>query len=157
MRWRSEVVRLGWRRGQAGFTLLEILITLAILGMMLALLPHAVAGVATFRLRAAGSALADRLIDLHNAAMQRGRVMSIDIDPALRSYHVAGITAAVTLPAIVDRVMVNGDGPDTRLPQPRFSFFPDGSATAGTIILMHGDRRITIATEWFTGRVRTVE
>lgn len=145
------------RSRDSGFTLLELLVVLAIIALMFAIVPRATAGLAGFRLRAAAEQLADTLRGLHDHAVRSGQTVEFCLNPQERRYTVSGRGMARRLPAIIDAVSILQDSPINPGETPRFRFFPDGSATAGTITLHHDTRQMVVSIEWLTGRVRNRE
>lgn len=142
------------RADPAGFTLVEVLVVLAVVAFAFAAVPAVTAGLPGVRLRAAADDLAAALRELQSRAVRRGRATEVVFDTAGRAYTVSGDAAPRRFPDAVERV-------DVRLPAgplaergTRLRFFPDGSATAGTVLLRRGSRVEAVSVEWPTGRVR---
>jgi general secretion pathway protein H len=136
-----------------GFTLIEILVVLAIMGAVIGIVvtrgPVTSHGLQT---RAAAGLLAQTLRQARAQAIERSRIVNVAIDPVHRSFAAdggpvhamaAGMEIAVLPPAL------KGPG-DVRV----ISFAPDGSASGGGIRLGSGTRRVQIDIEWLTGRVQ---
>ncbi len=135
-----------------GFTLIEMLVVLAILGVVLGLIigrgPMNSSGL---QLRAAAGALAQTLRAARAQAIASDQDVSVAIDPANHRFAVDGGPTrrlAADLPISVLPPALRGPGPVRMI---RFS--PDGSATGGQIFLGTGRSRQAISVEWLTGRV----
>ena len=133
----------------AGFTLIEVLVVLAILGLVAGLV--AVRGPsrsAALDLRAASGEVARAMRLARTQAIAGNAAVPVVLDPATSGYRV-------------------GDGPPRRLPAgiglsviavagaglPTISFAPDGSSSGGRVELAAGGRRVQVGVEWLTGRV----
>ena len=150
---RPPPARLKEYEGASGFTLLELLVVLAILAVLIAVVPTAVAGLPAIRLRAAAAAFGETLRQAHDDAVSQGHAVDVAINTRQHSYVASGLPT-VALPPVVERIDARRDGPGVQDELTNFRFFADGSATGGTIMLRHGQRRATIVVEWLTGRVR---
>ncbi len=135
-----------------GFTLIEILVVLAIAGVMLGLVigngPMRSSGL---QLRAAAGALAQTLRAARAQAIVGDHDVSVAIDPANHRFAIDGGPVrqlAPDMPVSVLPPALPGPGP-VRL----IRFSPDGSATGGRILLGAGRSRQGITVEWLTGRV----
>ncbi|HET6468996.1 MAG TPA: prepilin-type N-terminal cleavage/methylation domain-containing protein [Geminicoccaceae bacterium] len=119
-----------------GFTLLELLLVLAIVGLVLAL------AVPRFE-AASGPALADRAALLASelrAARQRAILSGRPERVAMPAQDLPGRAAGAdsgTAPAVAALV-----------------FFPDGSSTGGSIVLDQDQRRMVVEVDDVTGAVR---
>ena len=117
---------------QAGFTLLEMLVVIAIMGLALAL----VAGFGPPRshgleMQAAARQIAASMRDARASAIAQGRKVALTL-PHLPPW------LAVTLQA----------------PPGGIVFAPDGSASFGRVLLDADGQAIAITADWLTGRVR---
>jgi general secretion pathway protein H len=138
-----------------GFTLIEMLVVLLIIGVAMTVVPSLLSSLPGARLRAAADGMAGTLTALRAQAMASGRGTALVVDPASRSYAILPDGARRVLPDVVNAVDVT----TTAVPivgghAGLFRFFPDGTATGGTIRLRHGERDQAIAVDWLTGRVR---
>jgi general secretion pathway protein H len=116
----------------SGFTLLEILVTLAVMSIVLLL----IAGFLAPR----GQGLAAR-----QAAQRVAEAMRQDRGQAIAS----GQPVEFRLPALPAFLTVSAVMPPQGL-----VFEPDGSASGGAVLLTGGGQRLLISADWLTGRVQ---
>lgn len=130
-------------RAESGFTLLEMLIVLAIMGALGAMLvARGPSHSARLELRGAARELAAGLREAHMRALYSDKTQIFSIDPALQNYGVVG-----TVPHALPKI---GFLPVT---PSRFVFYPDGSAAGPVLTLVSGPNRITLGVNWLTGAV----
>ena len=141
------------RADQRGFTLLELLVVLAIIGLVVALVPG-------FMLRSqpqldiavAARAIANGLRQTRSEAVvsNRSQVFALDVDervfrsgdrPPVR------IDDGIALSFRTARSQLLGDGIG------QIRFFPDGSSTGGLISVGLGDMQARVRSDWLTGLV----
>jgi general secretion pathway protein H len=138
---------------QRGFTLLELLVVLAIIGFVVALVPG-------FVLRSqpgldvdvAARAIADGLRQTRSEAVLRNRPQTFALDVEARVFRAADqtpvrIDEGIALSFRTARSQLQGD----RIGQIRF--FPDGSSTGGLIGLAQGGVQAAVRSDWLTGLV----
>lgn len=149
----------GNRRGsQSGFTLLELLIVLALLGLMLALVPPSFSGrLQSLNVRGAALELADTLREARSRALFDNRPTWVELTAA-PDYRADNAERATTLPdtaqidfradASLDWRMLEFDDAPLRL-----RFYPDGSSAGGELRLRDQGRVYVVAVDWLLGRV----
>jgi len=117
----------------SGFTLLEMLVVIAVMGLAMALVanfrqPHS----QRLETQSAARAVAEALQEARGQAIAEGRPVA----PAMPH-----------LPAGVAETM--------QAPPGGIVFLPDGSASGGSIQLGYAGGQITVSVDWLTGRVAT--
>lgn len=141
------------RRSDEGFTIIEMMVALAIIAMAMTIAPAIISGLAGSRLRAASDELVAQLREARGQAIRRGAPVELVFDLAKRSYTTPVEPGFRSLPEIVDAVEVTPE----RLVQPgriaRIRFLADGTASEARIALRHGTSATIIAIDWLTGRV----
>ena len=138
---------------EAGFTLIEVLVVLAILAMAIGL----VAGRGPVRspaLDARGSSdqVARALRLARSQAVAGNRDVAFALDVAGRAFRV-GDGAWQPLPATLALSMVAAAEPRPVAGIGRITFAPDGGATGGRIRIAAGAVARTVAVDWLSGRV----
>ena len=143
-------------RKTSGFTLLELLVVVAIAGLMLAVIPPMLPNViANAQLKAAARELAAGLKGAREHAVISGEesVMRLDLDE--RIYFIKDAGRKLALPGETDLTLITADSEQSAEKIGAIRFFPDGSSTGGQIKLHHRQLDYLVDVNWLTGRVRT--
>jgi general secretion pathway protein H len=141
----------------SGFTLIEVIVTLAILGFALALVvgykPPWSSG---FGLRGTASELASGLRLARSEAIVSNRPVAFDLDVSGHRYRVgAGTERRLPANLSIELLTIVGESRGPGVGDIRFN--PDGSSTGGRIALADGTRRIAVGVDWLTGRVSVAD
>jgi general secretion pathway protein H len=145
------------RRNEKGFTLLEIVCVLAIIGLLAALvLPAIPRQTSRARLEAYAVETAALLKADRNAAMRRGMPVATELSLAARTIRSRASGKFVRVPQDVgfDAVLASicaGHAAGTTI-----DFFPSGMSCGGTIVLSRLGTRFEIRVGWLTGGVEIV-
>jgi general secretion pathway protein H len=145
------------RHAAAGFTLIEVIVVLAVLSLGLAILalrgpPRS----AALEIRAAAGEMAQALRLARAQSIARNAPVRVVLDPGRGAWAVDGAAARALPPGIVLALRVaETEALGDRLGAIRFA--PDGSSTGGTIELADGHRRLQIGVDWLSGRVTLAE
>jgi general secretion pathway protein H len=142
---------------RTGFTLIEVIVTLAILGFALVLVagfkPPWSSGLG---LKGTAAELAAGLRLARSEAIVRNRPVAFDLDVIGHSYRVGQGTER-RLPANLAIEMLTVAGERRGIGEGDIRFNPDGSSTGGRIGLADRERRVAVGVDWLTGRVSVVD
>ena len=130
---------------RAGFTLIEMIVVLAVLGLVLTIvLQRGPTRSPSLDLRAASRSLTDAL------RQARGRAIATD-----RPVLVTAGQARAALDRLGSRVTLElHSPPGEHAGNGTLRFDPDGGATAALIRLSEGDADVDIGIDWFSGQIR---
>lgn len=144
-------------KSQAGFTLIEMIVVVAVLGLLLAL----VAGRGPVTSRAltadgAASEIAAALRDARARAIVENRAVEIRFDLPARLYAVDG-GPPQRLPDDFDVNLLTTRNEVANTRNAGIRFEPDGSSSGGHVELVEGQRHVQIGVDWLTGRVTVLD
>lgn len=143
---------------QAGFTLLELLVVLAIAGLTLTVVPPLFSNaMPTLTIRGEAHDLALVLSHTRGQAITRNLTQEVRLFPEQRLYIVGEKSRRHFLPKDIKLSVDNGILLDELSGEQAVRFFPDGSASGGVISLSNEQRRYDLEINWLTGRVQTRE
>ncbi|MBV9784140.1 MAG: GspH/FimT family pseudopilin [Acidisphaera sp.] len=149
--------KIGRDKAEAGFTLIEMIVVLVILGLALGLVvargPMRSRGM---QAAAAASDVAQALRLARTRAIAGDRQVEFTVDLAQHSFRVDGGPPHLLPPSLgVSAIAASGQTLGQRFAGIRFD--PDGGSSGGRIELVEGRRRLQVGVDWFTGRVRIAD
>ncbi|GAP67133.1 general secretion pathway protein H [Mizugakiibacter sediminis] len=141
------------RRAARGFTLLELLAVIVLIGIAISVAAVATSrGLAGARVAAAGRDLAAALRWTRTQAIVQQREQVFELDLAALRYQVPGRDAVALPPGMrVELTTAARERIDAR--RAGIRFYPDGSSTGGHITLTSGARAWRVDVGWLTGTV----
>jgi general secretion pathway protein H len=146
-----------WRAaaGEGGFTLLELLVVMAVLALGLSLVVPAVnrtrAGAVA---RSAAYELAANLRAVRAAARASNMEHSLTIDLSGHRYWAEGVVAPRRMPSTVAVELTVPQSERIGARVGRVRFFPDGSTSGARLVLRDARSSASIAVDWLSGDVR---
>jgi general secretion pathway protein H len=151
MIWHTEPRQL--YASQAGFTLIEILAVLTVLGLMLGLLiTRGPMRNSTVETRSFTSGFAEALRLTRSEAIARNRPVAFSVDTLNRIYR--PVTApVVSIPADINLRLSPISARQSEAGHAWITFKPDGSSTGARVDIIGRTRRMRIEVDWLTGRV----
>ncbi len=147
---------MNWRFN-SGFTLLELIVVLAIMALGLAYVaPNFARTLESVRFQSAVREVASGLRQVRGIALSQGREAVFFLDVEERTYRIdlgrpQRLPQAIALTLNTARSELAGPG------QGNIRFFPDGSATGGRIVLALGKLKKRVDVNWLTGRVTVAD
>jgi general secretion pathway protein H len=153
MTWRSDLAM----RAERGFTLIEMLVVIAIIALIGAfVLPQFSGAQAKADMSSAARRLAAGLRTTRSLAMAHGRSEAFTVDVAHGLYR-AGAGAAQAIDKHVGVTLVTASQETIDAAEGNIRFYADGSSTGGGIGLRAGTRSTLVLVDWLTGRVSIEE
>ena len=144
---------IGNRDPVMGFTVLELLVVLTVMGLFVVAVPQVFSIVRPgARAQAAALQLANDLRQARNAAIMGNRGVRLDVDLATGGYFVRPGQRQRELPrgAILQ---FRGPRTETNGKVAAIRFYSDGSSTGGEIGLSYERQQRTVAVHWLNGRI----
>ncbi|MGH6918512.1 MAG: GspH/FimT family pseudopilin [Geminicoccaceae bacterium] len=144
---------MGSQANQRGFTLLELLVVLAIIGFVVTLVPGFVLqSQPQLDVEVAARAMAQGLRQVRSEAILHNRPQAFALDVEARVFR-AGEQTPVR---IDDGIALSFEAARSQLlgeAVGQIRFFPDGSSTGGLIRLIQGEALADVRSDWLTGLV----
>ena len=140
--------------GRAGFTLLEMLAVLTLIGMAAALsFPLLRPPSDTLRIEEAARRMSGALRLARARAISRNEAIAVTVDVGRRSYTSAA-TGEIRLPPETAIQLKTAESERDGAQRGSFRFFPGGGATGGDIRLRLGEAQAHITVNWISGEAR---
>lgn len=142
------------RRGEAGYTLLELLVVITVAGLLTAAFSTNIfAGKDTVELRAAAQDLTALLKRARGEALAENRETAVFIDVDAKVYGSEGGDREYPLPSDAEIRFLTAAEEISRDSRGAIRFFPDGSATGGGLRLSRNGQTYQVSVHWLTGQV----
>lgn len=142
----------------AGFTLLELLIVIALMGIIAALVVPMFGGpVSTSELRATARQLAAGLRLARSEAVSERRETFLVVDVAGKRFKVDREAREHALPSKVDLKLFTAQNDLVSQNVGSIRFYPDGGSNGGRITVASGARKFDVDVDWLTGRVAILD
>lgn len=139
---------------QRGFTLLELLVVLGIIGLILAFVPGFVLrGQPDFDVEVAARAVANGLRETRSVALVENREQLFALDVEERLFRTASMRAPVQIERGIELTFQTARSELLSESIGQIRFFPDGSSTGGRIGLTLDGRHAEVTVDWLTGLV----
>ncbi len=144
-------------RSNAGFTLLELIVVLAIVALgYSAVAVNFSSGNDAMALKAAARDLTSGLRYVRSQAMLSHETATLDFNLSDNSYSLTGQEKIYTLPENID-VTINTAKDELHDGVAQLRFFPDGSSIGGRVTLEKKSHVQEININWLTGHVTLTE
>lgn len=137
-----------------GFTLLELIVVLLVLGLLYGLaMPMLGAGSTGLDMKAASRQLAAGLRKARGVAVAERREAVLALDVAQRTFSLTGDPKTYVLPKQLELSLFTAQSELVREETGGIRFFPDGTSTGGRVTISAGTAQQWVDVDWVTGRV----
>ncbi|MFO1187426.1 MAG: prepilin-type N-terminal cleavage/methylation domain-containing protein [Alphaproteobacteria bacterium] len=142
--------------GSAGFSLMELIVVLAVLALAAAVIaPRVPFAARAFALKAEARAIQSALEEAGARAVSTRRAETVAIDLRDLKLKGSGLERPLNREVAITATFAQAAQSDGRVAT--FIFFPDGTATGGRVTLRRGTRAIAVEANWLTGAVRSFD
>jgi general secretion pathway protein H len=143
---------------QHGFTLIEVMVVLLLLGMTYALVPPMFnIGGSTAELKAGARQVAAGLRKARSQAITGREESTLTLDVEARNFRLSGDAATRSLPRQAEISVFTAQGEVVDAHTAAIRFYPDGSSTGGRVSLAMGERKFLVDVDWLTGQVEILD
>jgi len=140
-------------KSNSGFTILEMVISLALLGLLIGLSSQLLRGPGgRIEIESAMRGLCRSLRASHALSMAKNNNVLFQIDHIKHSYFSDGVQEKFLSKDITLKAMTSRYGPQNQTLN-TITFFPDSSSSGGDIILALGNYEAKISVNWLTSEV----
>ncbi|WP_119459641.1 GspH/FimT family pseudopilin [Rhodospirillaceae bacterium SYSU D60014] len=137
----------------SGFTLLELLVTMAVLSLVLAIaLPYLPQRSGAATVETAARTIAGGLREARGLAIHRNEPTTFALDVASRRWWISGGRSG----GLPNELMLETETAQALMQSPDVAairFHADGSSSGGWVAVMVADRRAVVTVDWLTGVV----
>ncbi|MEP6997213.1 MAG: GspH/FimT family pseudopilin [Betaproteobacteria bacterium] len=150
--------RVELRRRVPGFTLLEMLIVLTLIGLLVAVtIPIFGNGVSTTELKSDTRAVAAGLRQARGQAIAQRGEAALELDVGARTFRVPPDPHVHKLAEQLELKIFTAQSDLVNDKVGAIRFFADGGSNGGRITLASGERKFNVDVDWLTGRVAILE
>src|SRR5487761_1320578 len=140
-----------------GFSLIELMVVLAVMGLAMALfVGYKAPWSRALGLQATAAELASGLRLARSQAIADNHAVAFALDVASHRYRIGGDPPR-PLPAKLAIALLTINGQKSGATTGDIRFNPDGSSTGGRLALAEGSRRVAVGVDWLTGRVSVAD
>jgi general secretion pathway protein H len=137
-----------------GFTLLELLVVLALATLMIGIVPAMMLGsLPGAEAKGAARHVAAGLRYARSQAITQQQEIAFVLDVEQRRYQISPSNRQYQLPGRLSISMITGQSELAGHATGTIRFFPDGSSTGGRITLAYDAREYRVDVNWLTGEV----
>jgi general secretion pathway protein H len=148
--------RSNTRQREAGFTLIEMIVVLAVLSLVIGIVAGRGVPVSpTTHARGAIRQISGALREARSEAVMSNRSIFFNLDTVNRRFW-CGDHPAVSLSGDLSVALLTASD-QTAGAVGRIRFDPDGGSTGGRVAIAGGDRTWWVGVDWLTGRVSIAE
>lgn len=142
-------------RRRAGFTLLELLVVLALTALLLAVTPPLfTAAFPGVEHKTAARRVAAGLRLARTRAIGMGEEIPFIVDVEEHRFEIGDGLGGGRLPEGIELELVTAESEILDAGLGAIRFFPDGTSTGGRVTLLRNDHGYQVGVDWLTGRVR---
>ncbi|ADJ29711.1 GspH/FimT family protein [Nitrosococcus watsonii] len=150
--------RGGWHQPQRAFTLLELLVVLALAAILMALVPPLLqGGVANAELKSTARKLAAALKYVRSQAITHHQEAVLVVDLERRYFMMTGKKRRYPIPDNLEISLVTARSELDSDRIGKIRFFPDGTSTGGRITVAQGKSKYGVDINWLTGQVAILD
>lgn len=141
----------------SGFTLVELLVVLAVIAFIFTIIPPLFdRGLSGASLKAAARGIAGALRQARSEAITRNREITFTIDVEGHRYGVGNLVGgAIPKDAEISLFTAQSERIDATTGNIRF--FPNGGSTGGRVSIVHDQRQYHVSIDWLTGQVSVAD
>ena len=141
-----------------GFTLVELLVVLAIISLLLAFTPAAFNRMMPgLEVQSATRQLAASLRSARSAAIRDNAETTLTLDLDERVYRLDGLGREQSIDEAIEVSMLTARSELENEQTGRIRFYPDGTSTGGRVTFTGRGIAYEVLVDWLTGRIRIIE
>lgn len=140
-----------------GFTLLEMLVTLALMAVLLAVAVPALRSSPGVELRTTAETLASGLRQARLEAQRRQRPVALQLNVETHTLQLEADPRLRRLPEAIQLELFTAEQEMLGPGHGGIRFYPDGSSTGGRVTLQLEGLKVRVDVAWLTGRVQITQ